>query len=216
LKVGRFIELSSHVGNDVRHTCDLRNITFTRVDLGAMIKHSKPLISRILRSAFHMVRDGKIKEAKGISIYPITELVKACQEVQKGTQVVVRINANDLVPIVPRDEHPLKLEAEATYVLVGGLGGLGRSLATLMIRHGARNLAFLSRSGATSDDQVRFVNGLAGQGVQGRVYKCDICVKSQLLEAIRKCGSEMPRIRGVIQGAAVVKVTIRKPSKVQS
>jgi hypothetical protein len=149
-----------------------------------------------------------VKVAKGLSICPISEIVDSFKYAQNGIQVVVKMDDNDLVPVVPRDEHPIKLESDATYVLVGGLGGLGRSLAGLLIKHGARNLAFFSRSGAVSDDQIKFVAGLARQEIRCQVYKCDITIKSQLTEVIQQCMRDMPRIRGVIQGAAVIRVII--------
>lgn len=38
----------------------------------------------------------------------------------------------------------LELEPEACYLLVGGLGGLGKAVATWMVENGARHLIFLS------------------------------------------------------------------------
>tara|TARA_R110002060_G_scaffold51583_1_gene62594 strand:- start:872 stop:1495 length:624 start_codon:yes stop_codon:yes gene_type:complete len=100
------------------------------------------------------------------------------------------------------------LSPEATYVLVGGLGGLGRSLAMFMVQHGAKHLAFFSRSGATSEGQLNFMNSLKQQGIDARAYACDICDKSQLEVVLQQCSQEMPKIRGVIQGAAVLRVRV--------
>lgn len=210
-KVGRFVELSGSDESgiaDFSRSKDLRNITYIRIDLDTIIKQNKPLAARLLASAFNFFRIVNMEEAHGLSYRQVSELSEAFRDVQAGGSVVVEMGAEDLIPVVPRDEHPLNLDRDATYVLVGGLGGLGRSLAGLMIRHGAKNLAFFSRSGAVSEEQTNFIESLAGQGVQGRVYKCDICVRSDLGEAIRQCESEMPRIRGVVQGAAVIRVRI--------
>jgi NAD(P)-dependent dehydrogenase (short-subunit alcohol dehydrogenase family) len=110
---------------------------------------------------------------------------------------------------MPRVEHPLELSPDATYVLAGGLGGLGRSLSGLLVKHGAKHLAFFSRSSAVSEEQVNFLNDLKRQGIDGRPYACDICDKAALEATIKSCGKEMPAIRGVIQGAAVIRVQIR-------
>jgi NAD(P)-dependent dehydrogenase (short-subunit alcohol dehydrogenase family) len=111
-----------------------------------------------------------------------------------------------VVPVVPLNLHPLLLDSDATYVLVGGLGGLGRSLGKLLVKHGARNLAFISRSGATLEEQIAFIADIEGQGVTTKVYRCDVCDRGQLEETLGNCGREMPRIRGVIHGAAVIRV----------
>ncbi|KUI43055.1 polyketide synthase [Mycobacterium sp. IS-1590] len=59
------------------------------------------------------------------------------------------------VKLVPRLRHttsltkpfPTKLSPAATYVVTGGTGALGRSVATYLVEHGARHIALLSRSG---------------------------------------------------------------------
>lgn len=52
-------------------------------------------------------------------------------------------------PVLCKAKDSLKLDSEATYLLVGGLGGLGRSLAMELIASGCQHLAFISRSGDT-------------------------------------------------------------------
>ena len=96
---------------------------------------------------------------------------------------------------------PFRLSPDSSYLLPGGLGGLGRSIAQWLIDHGARSLIFLSRSGAHSPDAASFVADIKAQGVQVGVYQCDISILPQLEETIRSCASTLPQIRGVIQCA---------------
>jgi KR domain len=42
----------------------------------------------------------------------------------------------------------IRFPSDVAYLLVGCLGGLGRSLTTFMMERGARDFVFLSRSGA--------------------------------------------------------------------
>ena len=96
---------------------------------------------------------------------------------------------------------PFRLNSESSYLLPGGLGGLGRSIAQWLIGHGAKSLIFLSRSGAFSSDAVSFVSDLKAQGIQIGVYPCDISNLGHLEETIASCNSNFPPIRGVIQCA---------------
>lgn len=93
------------------------------------------------------------------------------------------------------------LNPNASYLLPGGLGGLGRSIAQWLIDHGAQSLIFLSRSGAQTPDAAAFVTDLKAQGVQIGVYQCDISNFRELEEKIASCASTFPPIRGVIQCA---------------
>ncbi|KAF4989527.1 hypothetical protein FGRMN_9063 [Fusarium graminum] len=96
-----------------------------------------------------------------------------------------------------------------TYLLAGGLGGLGRSICELLVKNGAKHIAFLSRSGTSSENTRHFVDALKKQGVDARVYKVDICDAEALADIIKKeIREEMPPIKGVFQCAAVIKDSI--------
>lgn len=52
------------------------------------------------------------------------------------------------------------LDPEATYVISGGLGGLGRKIAVWLADHGARCLLLLSRSGCETPEAQQLVHEL--------------------------------------------------------
>ncbi|KAF4462213.1 polyketide synthase [Fusarium albosuccineum] len=95
---------------------------------------------------------------------------------------------------------------DATYVLAGGLGGLGRSICNLLINNGVKHVAFLSRSGASSEASRCFVENLKKKGVNVQVYQVDICDAKALQKVVKeRISIEMPVIKGVFQCAAVIK-----------
>ncbi|KAK2612303.1 Reducing polyketide synthase dep5 [Conoideocrella luteorostrata] len=101
--------------------------------------------------------------------------------------------------------HPrLQLRPDATYLLVGCLGGLGRSLTTWMIKRGARNFAFLSRSGADSEQAAICVSDLETRGVEVQVFRGDAAVKGDVEKAVASIPSDRP-IRGIINAAMVLR-----------
>lgn len=101
------------------------------------------------------------------------------------------------------------LEPEGTYVLAGGLGGLGKSISELLVNNGARHLAFLSRSGASSDVSKSFIKNLKLKGVDARAYAVDICDETSLNNFVKYVlASEMPPVRGVFMCAAVLRDSV--------
>lgn len=101
------------------------------------------------------------------------------------------------------------LEPEGTYVLAGGLGGLGKSISELLVNNGARHLAFLSRSGASSDASKSFVENMRIKGVDVRAYAVDVCDEDSLDNFIKNVlTSEMPPVRGVFMCAAVLRDSV--------
>ncbi|TPX13923.1 uncharacterized protein E0L32_005623 [Thyridium curvatum] len=97
------------------------------------------------------------------------------------------------------------LDPSATYVLVGGLGGLGVSIAGLLIQRGAKHLAFFSRSGASSASSQACLEDLRAKGADVRSFQVDICDMAALRAILRQVAAEMPAIKGAFQCAAVLR-----------
>lgn len=107
-------------------------------------------------------------------------------------------------PAIPQDSSH-RLQSEATYVLAGGLGGLGRNIATFLVDLGARHICFLSRSSTTSQDTEVFLSDLRKRQVSVSAYKCDISDARSLRAALQQCRQEHPPIKGIVQCAMVLR-----------
>ncbi|OTA99530.1 hypothetical protein M426DRAFT_269167 [Hypoxylon sp. CI-4A] len=99
----------------------------------------------------------------------------------------------------PRDQ---KFDSQANYLLVGGTGGLGRSIATWLVEHGATDLTFLSRHVATGEEGQAMVDEIKSMG-------CSIHLVTGSVEDFRDVQrattcSKKP-IKGVFQLAMVLK-----------
>ncbi|PSR88560.1 hypothetical protein BD289DRAFT_482064 [Coniella lustricola] len=103
--------------------------------------------------------------------------------------------------------NPIKhvsLQANATYILAGGLGGLGKAIAEMMVIRGARHLLFLSRSGAKTIEDFSFIQLLQKKGVNVTVKAVDICDLKDLKYALKAVVPAGQPIKGIIQCAAVI------------
>lgn len=89
-----------------------------------------------------------------------------------------------------------------TYLLVGGLGGLGRSLAQWMYRRGARSLAFLSRSGGQRSDAKATVTWLKDRNVNLQVFPGDVADRMTVENCIQTIGK---KLAGIFQAAMVLR-----------
>lgn len=77
-------------------------------------------------------------------------------------KIALKFDDSDTIPMARSGAQsmPLNLDSQASYVLDGGLGGLGRSLATMLADKGVRKLCFPSRSGAASAEAKKLVADL--------------------------------------------------------
>lgn len=100
-------------------------------------------------------------------------------------------------PLSKASFHP-----DAVYVIIGGMGGLGRSIVPWMVQRGARKLLILSRSGAPSKDAAMMIEDLEMRQVFIRFLSCDITSKEQVRKAL-KIASDYGSIKGVLHAAVV-------------
>jgi hypothetical protein len=102
----------------------------------------------------------RLKGGRGFSIYA------------KGTaywKLTISIDQeNDLLPIGATPQE-LRQHHDKSYLLVGGLGGLGRAISTWLVERRARHLIYLSRSAGKSDEDHEFFRELHCQGCTTQV-----------------------------------------------
>jgi aryl carrier-like protein len=106
---------------------------------------------------------------------------------------------------MPDSRPKYKFEDDATYVIAGGLGGLGRSLARWFARRGAKNLVLLSRRGIANPASESLIGELATRGVKLVAPTCDICDGDRVISTIRELRETLPPIRGLVQCAMVLR-----------
>jgi SAM-dependent methyltransferase len=99
----------------------------------------------------------------------------------------------------------LTLDSAAAYLIVGGTGGLGRSMATWMIEHGATNLIMLSRRAGKGEESHKFSHELHEMGCSVQLIAGSVENPDDVRRAI---ASTRKAIKGVFQLAMVLKVTL--------
>jgi hypothetical protein len=106
---------------------------------------------------------------------------------------------------VSRCAQEASFSPQSSYLLVGGLGGLGKSISSWMVENGARELTFLSPfAGTTEDDQV-FLQELESQGCRATAVSGDVAKMEDVQKAVAACTAPLA---GVIQLSMVLRVCI--------
>ena len=98
---------------------------------------------------------------------------------------------------------PLSLGPTGTYLITGGLGGLGLAVARWMIERGARHLALVGRHEPAPEAEA-VVRMLRGSGAEVTVFAADVASESQLAGVLSHIGERMPPLRGVVHAAGVL------------
>lgn len=103
-----------------------------------------------------------------------------------------------------QEQRPWKFNADASYLIAGGSGGLGRAIAKWMVDRGAKNLILPSRSGAASKAAKELIEELTARGVNIVAPKCDVASETELADVLDNCARTMPPIKGCINAAMVL------------
>lgn len=117
-----------------------------------------------------------------------------------GQRNVLRLVRQSLSELPPQ---PLRVRSDATYLVTGGLGMLGRSVATWLIRKGAKHLVLTGRNANSKTAQAILRTG-ENNGVATHVVATDISRDEDVSRLIRMIRNELPPLRGVVQSAGVL------------
>lgn len=99
--------------------------------------------------------------------------------------------------------EPLVLRSDATYLISGGLGGLGLRTAGWMVERGARHLVLVGRSDA-SPAAAAGIAELERAGAEVVAARADVAVEAQIAAVLAEVRRSMPPLAGVVHAAGVL------------
>ncbi|KAF3934990.1 hypothetical protein ABW20_dc0100217 [Dactylellina cionopaga] len=89
-------------------------------------------------------------------------------------------------------------EFEKVYLLIGCLGGLGRSLSRWLLERGAKKFVFLGRSGLDRAPARNLIGDLTALGAECKVVRGDVCVQNDVEKMVQAADG---LIGGIVQAA---------------
>ena len=99
--------------------------------------------------------------------------------------------------------EPRPLADDATYLITGGLSGLGLQAARWLAHKGARHLALVARSAPGPAAQAAIAE-LTAAGVTVRVARVDLADRTAVAGLLSELAATMPPLRGVLHAAAIL------------
>jgi NADPH:quinone reductase-like Zn-dependent oxidoreductase len=189
-----------------------RVASYTSVDVLRTFRERRSECHRLISEVARLAGQGIVRPVHPVTVYPMSQAAKAFRLLQTGKhmgKVVLSTSPDEQVKVLPRVPKA-KLNADASYLIIGGVGGIGRSAAFWVASHGAKNIIVLSRSAGNVQKNASFVAGLREAGCRVVALSCDVTDKDDLARALRTCESQeqLPPIRGIVQGAMVLQDSI--------
>ncbi|KAK4210832.1 putative polyketide synthase [Rhypophila decipiens] len=215
---GRFCQMMGAADRDVKANRALemapfgRMTSFATVDAVYLAQHRPRDYADALGRVVELLAGNKNRlerATKQITTFGISDMDKALQHPAKSGPVIIA-SEEQLVKVIP-PEPSAQLPQNRSYLVVGGMGGIGQSISRHLVHMlGARNLILMSRSAEKQIPSSQdFLSDLESAGCKVCVRSCDVTDEAQLSRAVEECELETGApVGGVIQAAMVLRDTI--------
>ncbi|KAK1978867.1 KR domain-containing protein [Colletotrichum cereale] len=211
--LGRFIDISKA---DILADSILpmsvfdHGISFAAVDMVVVQQTNLGLMNRILMDVVDLFKLHQGLEIPNpLRVYHPGELEEAMRYLQSGKSIgkviVSYTHQGDEIKYRPSKRPAYHFSDCATYLVGGGLGGLGREIIRWMHSRGARNFLLLSKSGmAKTPGAAKFVKELEDGGATVWAPACDLSDENLVRSILKEATTKLPPIKGCIQAAMVL------------
>lgn len=212
---GRFIDIGkrSFLENSLLEMGPFNEaLSFHAVDLAMLIRHRSEHMHHVMSKVMEHFESGAFHLPEPIQTIPVSDIESAMRTMQAGKHVgKLVVMFNDDHALVKARRSPATTNAirqDASYIITGGAGGIGRSLARWLITQGAKNIILATRRGndGVIGANIRELQELSkANNCNVRFIKCDVGSPTDVRRMVDAVPHNMP-VRGVIHGAMVLKV----------
>jgi phthiocerol/phenolphthiocerol synthesis type-I polyketide synthase C len=204
---GRFVEVGKqdiHADRMLRLGAFRKGISFAAVDLAGLIERRPARFARSLAAVWDQVRAGAIAPLP-IATFGFAEAADALGTMARGHHVgkLVLTAPETVRGVVPEPMPEGRFRGDATYLITGGLGALGLSLAEFLAERGAGALALAGRS-TPGANAIRTIEALRARGVRIEVIALDVADAEAVGRALDRVRRTMPALRGVVHAAGLL------------
>ncbi|KAK2036063.1 KR-domain-containing protein [Colletotrichum somersetense] len=171
-----------------------RNASFSCVDLSLVSRVDPELMTRVMADVLDLFAShpGVLHEPRPLQVYAPDKIEEAFRFVQSGK--------NTGKPCL---RAAYQFPVDATYLIAGGLGGLGREITRWMAERGARHFLLLNSRGVNGvSEVVSFLKELDGQGVMHMEPACDCSDRAALDKVLADAkAAGFSAVRGCLHAA---------------
>lgn len=208
---GRFLELGKldfYENTKIGLRPFRNNISYFGIDADQLMRERPDLTRALFAEVMALFSEGVLHPLP-YHVFGAENVIDAFRYMQQARnigKIVVTYNngIKNITQPLQNEKQNLDLPAEATFLVTGGLSGLGLKTAEWLAAKGARYLILISRSGPTSDEAKQALQRLEKKDVQVFAEPCDITDKIALEELLRRKSESWPPLKGVVHAAAVI------------
>jgi myxalamid-type polyketide synthase MxaB len=192
---GKFVEIAQRdVWTADQFKTTRPDVTYHLLNLRAILQQNPQQLQSLLVELLQQIKSGSLTLLP-YQAFPLEQAITAFRTMQQAKHI-------GKIVLVHPHQHELTILAKASYLITGGLGGLGLTVAHWLATQGARHLILLGRSqpSPAAQEQIR---QLAAQGVIITIAQADVSDPAQVQRVVSQIPAAYP-LRGVIHAAGVL------------
>jgi len=201
---GRFVEIGQlGLWDQNRVAAERPDVRYFAFDLDDEETRRPGLFRSLLDELAPRLESGELKPLPH-RVFPVEQTGEAMRHVGRAERVGKVVVA--IAPETARASCPHRtgIRGEATYLITGGLGGLGLHVARWLVERGARQLVLTSRRAATTPEQSDAIRRLRETRAEVRVMPADVSRSEAVERLIETLRTAPAPLRGVIHAAGVL------------
>jgi acyl transferase domain-containing protein/NADPH:quinone reductase-like Zn-dependent oxidoreductase/NAD(P)-dependent dehydrogenase (short-subunit alcohol dehydrogenase family) len=183
----------------------LNNLAYFSFDLRQMIVDQPGRVHHELTDLLSLFQDRQLRPLP-FRVYPAAQAVTALKHLAAARHLGKLVIAMD-------DDQGVKVETapaaggdqiRGTWLITGGLGGVGLAMASALADAGASGVVLAGRSGISGAAARAALDDLRARGVETLVAKADVTDRDELAGLIDRISRDLPPLRGVLHCAMVL------------
>ena len=192
---GRFVEIGKlGIWTDAQVAAERPDVSYTAFDMVDVTDRDPALLTELQQNLAAGLSDGTLQPPP-IKTFALTDAVAAFSWLAQAK------NIGKVVLSVPRPGAALPLvRADRSYLVTGGLGALGLSVARWLVDSGARHVVLCGRSTPTPGAEAT-LHALRDAGATVVTAQLDVTDRAAVADVI---GPLSPALGGVIHAAGVI------------
>lgn len=195
---GRFLELGKRDHLTATQAAELgQGLSYHVIDWGDNAREEPELIRGILSDVLAGVACGAIPPLP-YKAFPLSAASAAFRYMAQARHI-----GKVVVTLAGAQSQNQLIHPNATYLITGGLSGLGLLTASWLVEQGARYLALMGRRGATAES-TPVITELERSGARVMIISGDVARAEDVAAALEQIATALPPLRGVIHAAGVL------------
>ncbi len=193
---GRFLEIGkSGIWDPARVAAERPDVSYSIVDLAETLRSNPVSLRPLLLDIMNRIDDGTLQPLP-FRRFPLAEGPKAFRYMAQARHI-----GKVLIAPAPSAGDGVRFREDGSYLITGGLRGLGLTVAHWMVDRGARHLVLMGRQTPSSESQAQIAEmEQAGAGVA--VVQGDVSREEDVVRAL--AAADGRPLRGLIHSAGVL------------